>query len=53
VRDHDRHRLAGGAKRLTERQAAAQGVPVGVLVAEDQDLLVGINELFDLVVLGL
>jgi hypothetical protein len=42
--------LAGRAKSLGEREAAAQRVPIGVLVAEDEDLVVRIDELFDLVV---
>src|SRR4030088_2208811 len=37
-------------QRLGERQAAAKGVAVCVLVPEDQDLLVGVDELLDLVV---
>ena len=32
------------AKRLGKREAAAQRVAVGVLVAEDQDLLVGLDQ---------
>jgi hypothetical protein len=43
--------LARPAEGLRERQAAAEGVAVGVLVAEDQDLLVGLDELLDLVVM--
>jgi hypothetical protein len=43
--------LARGTQGLSEREAAAERVPVGVLVTEDQDLLVGLNELLDLVVL--
>jgi hypothetical protein len=42
--------LARGAERLREREAAPQRVAVRVLVSEDQDLLVGVEELFDLVV---
>ena len=42
--------LARRAQRLREGEAAAEGVAVGVLVTEDQDLLVGVEELFDLVV---
>ena len=41
--------LAFGAQRLREGQAAAERVAVGVLVAEDQDLLVGVDEILDLV----
>jgi hypothetical protein len=43
--------LARPAQGLREREAAAEGVAVGVLVAEDQDLLVGLDELLDLVVM--
>jgi hypothetical protein len=50
-RDQDPDLFAGGAQRLRERQAAAEGVTVGILVPEDQDLLVGVDELLDLVVL--
>src|SRR6266516_5754142 len=42
--------LAFGAQRFREREAAAEGVAVGVLVAEDQDLLVGVDQVLDLVV---
>ena len=42
--------LARGAQGLGPRQAAAKGVAVGVLVPEDQDLVVRVDELFDLVV---
>ena len=42
--------LARRAQRLREGEAAAEGVAVGVLVTEDQDLLVCVEELFDLVV---
>jgi hypothetical protein len=42
--------LARGAQRLREREAAAERVAVGVLVTEDKDLLVGFEELLDLVV---
>ena len=42
--------LALGAQRLREREAAPESVAVGVLVAEDQDLLVGVDQVFDLVV---
>jgi hypothetical protein len=48
--DEHRHVLACGAQRLREGEAAAQRVAVGVLVTEDQDLLVGLDELLDLVV---
>ncbi len=43
--------LPRGLQRLSEREAAAERVAVGVLVSEDQDLLVGLDELLDLVVL--
>jgi hypothetical protein len=43
--------LSGGSQGLRERQAAAERVPVGILVSEDQDLLVGLDQLPDLVVL--
>jgi hypothetical protein len=42
--------LAGGPQRFREREAAPERVAVGVLVAEDQDLFVGVDELFDLVI---
>jgi hypothetical protein len=42
--------LPGRSKRLGKRQAAAERVAVRVLVPEDQDLIVGVDELFDLVV---
>ncbi len=48
--DQHPHVLARGAKRLREREAAAERVAVGVLVTEDEDLLVGLEELLDLVV---
>src|SRR3977135_4089305 len=50
-RDEHPHVLAGRAQRLSERQAAAKRVAVGVFVPEDQDLLVVLYELLDLVVL--
>jgi hypothetical protein len=43
--------LAGGAQRLRECQAATERVTVGILVSEDQDLLVGLDQVPDLVVL--
>jgi hypothetical protein len=49
-RDQDPDLLAGGSERFREREAAAEGVTVGILVAEDQDLLVGIDQVLDLVV---
>ena len=48
--DEHPHVLARRAQSLREGEAAAEGVAVGVLVTEDQDLLVGVEELFDLVV---
>src|SRR5260370_1026842 len=42
--------LARAAQRLREREAASERVPVGVFVPEDQDLLVGVDQLLDLVV---
>jgi len=50
MRDEHPHVLARGAQRLREGEAAAESVAVGVLVTEDQDLLVGVEELLDLVV---
>jgi len=41
--------LAGRAKSLRERKAAAQGVTVGVLVAEDEDLAVVVDQRLELV----
>jgi hypothetical protein len=43
--------LARGPQGLGEGEAAAERVAVGVLVSEDQDLLVGVDEVLDLVVL--
>jgi hypothetical protein len=43
--------LARRPQGLGERKAAAERVAVGVFVSEDQDLLVGVDELLDLVVL--
>jgi hypothetical protein len=43
--------LASRPQGLREREAAAQGVAVRILVSEDQDLLVGLDEVLDLVVL--
>jgi hypothetical protein len=40
--------LARGAQRLREAEAAPERIAVGVLVTEDQDLLVGVDELLDL-----
>jgi hypothetical protein len=42
--------LAGRLQRLGKGEAAAQRVPVGVLVAKDEDLVVRVEELLDLVV---
>jgi hypothetical protein len=41
--------LAPRPERLGKREAAAKRVPVRILVAEDEDLLVGVDELLDLV----
>jgi hypothetical protein len=43
--------LARRSQRLREGKAAAERVAVSVLVTEDQDLLVGLDEVLDLVVL--
>jgi hypothetical protein len=37
-------------QRLREGKAAAEGVTIGVLMTEDQDLLVRVDEVFDLVI---
>jgi hypothetical protein len=50
-RNENRHLLARGAERLSKRKAAAKRVSIGVFVAEDEDLLVGVDEILDLVVL--
>src|SRR5713226_6333019 len=42
--------LARDAEGFSECQAASKRVSVGVLVAEDQDLLVGLDQLLDLVI---
>src|SRR6202030_1818645 len=49
-RDEHPDFLARAAQRLREGEAAAQRVAVRVLVAEDQDLLVGVDQFLDLVV---
>ena len=49
-RDQHPHMLAGSLQCLRECEAAAERVPVRILVAEDQDLLVGLDQLPDLVV---
>ena len=41
--------LAGRPQSLGKGKAAAEGVPVRVLVAEDEDLIIGVDELFYLV----
>jgi hypothetical protein len=41
--------LAGGSQCLRKCKAAAKRVPVRVLVTEDEDLLVGVDEILDLV----
>src|SRR5260370_39251883 len=48
--DHPRV-LACGSQGFGESETAAEGVAVGILVSEDQDLLVGVDEVLDLVVL--
>ena len=50
MRDQHPYVLPRSAQRLREREAAAERVAVGVLVTEDQDLLVGLEELLDLVI---
>jgi len=42
--------LAGRPQRFGKRQAAAERVSVSILVPEDQDVLIGVDELLDLVV---
>jgi len=49
-RHEDPDILAFRPQRLREREAAAERVAVGVLVTEDQDLLVRIDQIFDLVI---
>jgi hypothetical protein len=49
MRDHDPDRLALRAKRLGETQAAAERVAVGVFVAEDQDLVVALDQRLELI----
>jgi len=49
MRDHHPDGLALSAQRLGEGQAAAQGVTVGVLVAEDEDLAVVVDQRLELV----
>jgi hypothetical protein len=49
-RDQDPHVFARGSQSLGEREAAPEGVAIGVFVAEDQDLLVGVDQLLDLVI---
>ena len=49
-RDEHPHVFARGTQSLGESEAAPEGVAVGILVTEDQDLLVGVDELLDLVV---
>jgi hypothetical protein len=52
VWDHHPDRLAPALERFGEGQAAAEGVAVGVLVAEDQDLVVLVDQSPELVDLG-
>src|SRR4030081_1133103 len=49
-RDEHPHLFARGTQRLSEREAAPERVAVGVFVTEDQDLLIGVDQLLDLVV---
>jgi hypothetical protein len=49
MRDHDPNRLALRAQCFCERKAAAQRVAVGVLVPEDQDLLVPVDQRLELI----
>src|ERR1700687_1827056 len=49
-RDEHPHVFARGAQSLGEREAAPERVAVGILVTEDQDPLVGVDELLDLAV---
>jgi hypothetical protein len=42
--------LASRPQCLGKGQTAAEGVTVSVLVSEDEDLIVGVDELLDLVV---
>src|SRR5882762_9503308 len=51
-RDEHPHFFAGGLQRLGEGKAAPERVSIGIFVAEDQDLLVGLDQLLDLVVDG-
>src|ERR1700674_2804691 len=48
-RDEHPHLLACRFERLRKRKAAAKRVPIRILVAEDEDLVVGIDEILDLV----
>jgi len=48
--DEHPHVLARRAQSLREGEAAAEGVAVGVLVTEDQDLLVRLDQILDLVI---
>ena len=48
-RDEHPHVFAGGPERFGESEAAPERVAIGILVAEDQDLLVGVDQLLDLV----
>jgi len=49
-RHQDPNVLALRPQRLREREAAAERVSVGVLVTEDQDLLVRLDQILDLVI---
>jgi hypothetical protein len=52
MRDDHPHRLALGSESLGERQAAAEGVAVGVFVPEDEDLVVAVDQSLQLVELA-
>ena len=49
-RDEHPDVLTVGAERFSKRKAASERVAVGILVPEDQDLLVGVDKLLDLVI---
>src|SRR5207245_6938880 len=49
-RDEHPYLFAFRAQRFSERKTAAEGVAIGVLMTEDQDLLIGVNQVLDLVI---
>ena len=49
-RDENPYLFAPRPQRFGEGEAAAERIAVGVLVTEDQDLLVGVDQVLDLVV---